>query len=290
MNKVIMHCPMNISRTFSNLIREFIGEKVQTEDSKWDVYDEPHRLGDEDALLASIAKGQPPALYIGHATDFGRLSKIELADNFEPLPNLPLGKYLRDRGFAYEEGYFHPITIIPFGVIYNKELVSKGLPDSWQELQDPFYSQKILLPDRERTISRVLAGTMRLIYPDGYAAFMKNCVFQGSPIDVVNAVDRGEYHYGMVNIAFSRLSRLKNTQILWLKEGSFCMPQVVAVGKGQQKAVSRIIDYILSPAVQDFFALQGFIPAVSGEIPAVLQKDDLNLIWKGWEAFFKATV
>lgn len=290
MEKIIMHCPMNISRAFSNLIREFIREEFSATDPAFEVYDEPHRLGSEDTLLTSVKESRPPALYIGHATDFGRLSAQALANNFEPLPDLPLGRYLRERGFEYERRYFHPITVIPFGVIYNKNLVGKAPPLSWQDFQQPRHFQKVRLPDRQRTISRVLAGAMKLLYPNGHADFMANCVFQGSPIEVVDSVDRGEYHYGMVNIAFSRLSRLKNTQILWLKEGSFCMPQVVAVGKGKQEAAGKIIDHILSPAVQDFFALQGFIPAVSGEIPAVLQKDDLHLIWEGWEAFFKATV
>lgn len=290
MEKIIMHCPMNMSRAFSNLIREFVEKEFSATGRVPEVYDEPHRLGGEEALLNSIAKGHPPLLYIGHATDFGRLSEQELAGNFELLPDLPLGHGLQELGFENRQRYFHPVTIIPFGVIYNKNLVGEDGLLSWQDFQKPVYYQKVRLPDRERMISRVLTGTMKLLYPNDYENFIKNCVFKGSPIEVVDAVDRGEFHYGMVNIAFSRFSRLKNTQILWLKEGAFCMPQVIAVGKGHLHAAGKIIDYILSSPVQDFFALQGFIPAVSGEIPAILQKDDLQLIWGGWEAFFRATV
>lgn len=289
MEKVLLHCPMNISRAFSNLIREFIQTDYSDSNTEFEVYDEPHRLGSEDTLLASVKVGRPPALYIGHATDFGRLSAPEISANFEPIPDLPLAESLQRLGFKHNHNYFHPFTIIPFGVIYNKNLVVEKHPLSWQDFQDPVYSGKIRIPDRQRTISRVLTGTMKTLYPDTYEKFINNCVFQGSPIDVVNAVDQGEYHYGMVNVAFSRFSRLKNTGIMWIKEGAFCMPQVIAVGKGKRELVGKIIDYIFSPPIQDFFTLQGFIPAVSGEIPAVLQKDDLHLIWKGWEAFLKAT-
>ena len=289
MEKVFLHCPMNMSRALSNLISEFIQTEYSGSGYEFEVHDEPHRLGGEDTLLTSVKEGRPPALYIGHATDFGRLSATEISASFELIPDLPLAESLQKLGFKDNHNYFHPFTIIPFGVIYNKNLVGEQRPVSWQDFQESVYFEKILIPDQQRTISRVLIGTMKILYPDTYEKFIANCIFRGSPIDVVNAVDQGEYHYGMVNIAFSRFSRLKNTGIMWIEEGAFCMPQVVAVGKGKRELVGKIIDYIFSPAVQDFFTLQGFIPAVSGEIPAVLQKDDLHLIWKGWEAFLKAT-
>lgn len=289
LEKVILHCPMNISRAFSRLISEFIQKEYSGGGSEFEVYDEPHRLGSEDSLLASVREGCPPALYIGHATDFGRLSASEITASFEPIPDLPLAESLQKLGFKNEHSYFHPFTIIPFGVIYNKELAGEKRPESWQDFQDPIYYGRIRIPDRQRTISRVLVGTMKTLYPDTCEKFIANCVFHGSPIEVVNAVDQGKYHYGMVNIAFSRFSRFNNTAIMWIKEGSFCMPLVIAIGKGKSELVGRIVAYILSSKVQDFFALQGFIPAVSGEIPAVLQKDDLQLIWKGWDDFLKAT-
>lgn len=289
MEKIILHCPMNMSRALFTMISEFAQKKYSPNGIEFEVYDEPHRLGQEDSLLSSIEEGRPPALYIGHATDFGRLSAAEINASFDKIPGLPLAESLQRLGFKHEEDFFHPVTVIPFGVIYNKGLVGDNRPLKWQDFQDAKYRAQILIPDRQRTISRVLVGTMKKLYPDSYEKFVDNCVFKGSPIEVVNAVDQGLYHYGMVNIAFSRFSRLKNTAIIWLEEGSFCMPQVLAVGKGKLELVKKIVDYILSPKLQDFFALQGFIPAVSGEIPAVLQKDSLQLIWQGWEMFLQAT-
>ena len=287
MEKILLHCPMNISRAFSNMIREFVQKEYSGSD--FEVYDEPHRLGSEETLLKSVKKGQPPALYIGHATDFGRLSEKEINSSFEQVLDLPLSENLEKSGFKDSNHFFHPFTIIPFAVICNKGLVGNERPVKWQDFQDPAYCGKIRIPDRERTISRVLVGAMKILYPDTYEKFITNCFFEGSPIDVVNSVDQGEYHYGMVNVAFSRFSRLKNTSILWIDEGAFCMPQVIAIGKGKRELVEKIVDYIFSPPVQDFFALQGFIPAVSGEIPAILHNDNLRLIWNGWEDFLKVT-
>ena len=290
MERIILHCPMNISRAFSNMIGEFIQKEYSGCGTEFDIYDEPHRLGSEDTLLTIVEKGMPPALYIGHATDFGRLSEQDVRNSFEEIPGLPLGEQLQSQGFRDQRCRFHPITIIPFGVIYNKNLVGERRPVIWQDFQDPVYSGKIRIPDSERTISRILVGAMKKYYPDTYQNFIDNCVFQGSPIEVVTAVDQGDYHYGMVNIAFSRVSRHKNTGILWIKEGAFCMPQVIAIGKGKGELVEKIVDYILSPVIQDFFAMQGFIPAATGEIPALLQKDDLHLIWMGWDEFLRMTV
>lgn len=289
MERILLHCPMNISRAFSNMIKDFIQKEDSNSSTEIEVYDEPHRLGGEETLLTSVREGKPPALYIGHATDFGRLSAKEISNNFDKVNDLPLSAGLEKIGFKDSRNYFHPFTVIPFGVIYNKNLAGEQRPVSWQDFLDPVYLGKIRIPDRERTISRVLVGAMKTLYPNTYEKFIANCFFEGSPIDVVNSVDQGEYHYGMVNIAFSRFSRLKNTGIMWIEEGAFCMPQVVAIGKGKSKLVSTIIDYIFSPPVQDFFALQGFIPVVSGEVPAILQHDNLRLIWHGWDEFLKAT-
>jgi ABC-type Fe3+ transport system substrate-binding protein len=279
---------MNISRTFSNTIKEFI-QREYGGSQHFEIYDEPHRLNHESALLKCIHEGIIPALYIGHATDFGRLQQQEIMDNFEKLADLPLSAQLKTLGFENNQGYFHPITVIPFGVIYNKNLVEKNRASKWQDFLDQTYSGKIIMPDIERTISKVIVGIMKMTYPDTYKQFMANCTFKGSPIDVVNAVDNGEYHYGIVNIAFSRFSRLKNTGIMWMEEGTFCMPQIIAIGKGKHKLVSKITDFILSREIQDFFALQGFIPAVSGEIPKILNCDNLNLIWRGWDNFLSST-
>ena len=126
MEKVLLHCPMNISRAFSNLISQFIQTEYYGSDAEFEVYDEPHRLGSEDTLLNSVKEGRPPALYIGHATDFGRLSAAEISASFELIPDLPLAESLQKLGFKDNHNYFHPFTIIPFGVIYNKDLMGKS--------------------------------------------------------------------------------------------------------------------------------------------------------------------
>ncbi len=289
MEKIILHCPINISRTLSNLIREFV-QKEYAGSGAMEIYDEPHRLGNESSLLKTVREGVTPALYVGHATDFGRMQPEQVAGHFEAVPDLPLGGRLINLGFQDKSRYFHPITIIPFGVIYNKNLVKEERPKQWNDLHTPAYYGKIRLPDIERTISKVIIGAMKMKHPDTCEQFLANCLFKGSPIDVVNSIDEGEYYYGMVNVAFARFSRLKNTGMLWMDDGAFCMPQVIAVGKGKYELVRKIVDFIFSEEVQKFFVLQGFIPAVSGEIPAILQREDLKLIWNGWDEFISSTV
>lgn len=287
--KIILHCPMNISRTLSNLIREFI-KKEYGESRSLEIYDEPHRLGRESSLLKTVREGLPPALYVGHATDFGRMRQEEIAACFATVPDLPLGDSLINLGFKDSRRYFHPFTVIPFAVIYNKNLVKEELSKRWEDLHSTAYRGKIRLPDLERTISKVIVGAMKMKYPATCEQFLANCYFKGSPIDVVNSIDEGEYAYGMVNVAFSRFSRQKNTAVLWMEDGAFCMPQVIAVGKDKYEKVRKIVDYIFSEEVQKFFALQGFIPAASGEIPAILHRDNLKLIWNGWDEFIRSTV
>ncbi len=286
MEKIIMHCPMNISRALVSMVREFVEQEYGQD--VFTLVDEPHRLDHDSTLVSSIKSGKAPTLYIGQAVDFGELTTKEIGDSFEVMHDLPLRKELSDRGFN-GKGYLNVFTVIPFGIIFNKNNVSR-FPAKWSDFLDDYYKGRIRIPDRQRTVSKVIVFSMQEMFPKEYEKFLENCCFEGSPIDVVNAVDNGEYEFGMVNIAFSRFSRKKNTDIIWLEQGAYCMPLIVAVGKNKLGKVDKIVDYMFSKEVQNFLALQGFIPASPAvELPELLIKNNCNVIWQGWEKFLSST-
>lgn len=286
MEKIIMHCPMNISRSIVNMVSEFVEQEYGQ--GVFELVDEPHRLGSDSNLVDSVKNGNPPALYIGQAVDFGQLTEKQIADNFEMISDLPMRKELAELGFRYGQGHLQVFTVIPFGIIYNKNLVS-SFPTKWADFFDASYKGRVKLPDKQRTISKVIVSSIQEMFPDEYEKFLENCCFESSPIDVVNDVDNGEYEFGMVNIAFSRFSRHKNTRILWLPQGAYCMPLIVAVGKDKLGKVKEAVEYVFSEEVQKFLSLQGFIPASpTVELHEIVEENKCNVIWRGWDKFLSS--
>ncbi len=72
-------------------------------------------------LLKSIREGITPALYIGHATDFGRLGEIDILAHFEKLMELPLADNLKSLGFEDKQ----------------QTVMLHAIGSSWQKISRP---------------------------------------------------------------------------------------------------------------------------------------------------------
>mgnify|MGYP001124464251 CR=1 FL=1 len=142
------------------------------------------------------------------------------------------------------------------------------------------------MPDEYRMVSKIIRTFMEAHYPEKFAVFQENVVHKGAPIDVVSAVDEGRYPLGIANIAFARISRNKNTRLIWPRDGMFCMPQVMIWSKNANENLLEIGDFLMSRQVQEYLALQAFIPA-SPEValPQLFADHELNLRWEGWEHY-----
>jgi ABC-type Fe3+ transport system substrate-binding protein len=247
-----------------------------------------HRPEEESSFKLCVEKKDLPDLTIGHVNDFVELPDGYLAEYFASLPaHYPLRKELADNGFADMRGYFHPFVIIPFAVFYNHNILApEDIPKVWEDLLNPRWRNSILMPDEYRVVSLIIRNFMSSYFPDRFSEFQDNVKYQGSPIEVVNAVDEGKYSLGITNIAWARFSRQKNTSLIWPQDGTFCMPQVMVWKKGADKRLFEMGDYIMSKPVQEFLALQGFVPA-SPEVPlpSLLNNNNFSLRWQGWEHF-----
>jgi hypothetical protein len=290
MAKILVHCPLNISRTLEEMLKEHSRQMQEKYGLTVQIETQPHRPTEEGLLQMYAANQDIPDLVIGHVNDFAELPEDYLYDNFRALPGrFPLREELVEAGFTDPKGYFHPFVIIPFVIFYNQNLLDeKDLPRIWEELLDARWRSKILMPDEYRMVSKIVRTFMAAHYPDKFDNFQRNVVHQGAPIDVVNAVDDGQYPLGITNIAFARISRNKNTRLLWPEDGVFCMPQVMVWSKNADERLLETGDYLLSRQVQEYLALQSFVPA-SPEvaIPPLLAENRVGLRWEGWERYLE---
>lgn len=287
MARVLVHCPLNISRTLGEMLKEFGQEIEKKHGLPVEVETQPHRPTEDGLLEKDLAAGgNLPDVIIGHVNDFAGLPADFLAENFRALP----GRFLLRKeleGFTDAKGYFHTFVVIPFAMFYNPGLLDKNeLPGTWEDLLEASYQGKILMPDEYRMVSKIVLAFMQAHYPERFADFQANVTQQGAPIDVVNAVEEGKYAVGITNIAFARISGNKNVRLIWPRDGMFCMPQVMVWSKEADERLLEIGDFLLSGQVQKYLALQTFIPASPDTaIPQLLADNHFSLRWENWEHF-----
>lgn len=233
MARVLLHCPLNISRTLEEMMKEHCKTLEEKHQLEIKVEVQPHRPKEEGLFERYYEAGDMPDLIIGHVNDFAELPEGYLQEHFQALPGrFPLRQELVQAGFNDPRGYFNPFVIIPFAMFYNQNMLTENnLPRVWKDLLDTRWRKKILMPDDYRMVSIIIRTFMAAHYPDKFADFQENVVYQGAPIDVVNSVDEGQYSLGITNIAFARISRHKNTRLIWPEDGFFCMPQVMVWNK-----------------------------------------------------------
>ena len=264
-------------------LQQDLGEEIE-------VQVQAHRPQETPLFKGYVERGTLPDLTVGHVDDFADLDPAFVAEQVQTRPGrFALRKELADLGFAHGPGGFHPFAVIPFAMFYNPTLVSPDeVPRTWRDLLAPRWAGRILMPDPNRIVSSVVRTFMKAEFPEVFAAFADNVTQQGSPPEVVTAVDEGRYPVGITNIAFARVSRDKNTRIVWPEDGLFCMPQVMVFGPGATKALWAVGDFLMSRTVQEYLTLQSFV-AASPEVPLhpLVAEHHCHLRWKGWDAFLE---
>ncbi|MDD4334943.1 MAG: ABC transporter substrate-binding protein [Desulfotomaculaceae bacterium] len=287
MAKVLVHLPLNISRAIEEMLKDFGREMKQKHGIKLEV-ENLHKCMAADEKSKDMRIDNAPDLLVGNANYILKFAGSNLEEHIRPLPGrFPLRPELAKAGFADSRGYFHPFVIVPFAIFYNPNVVREGeLPQVWADLLDASWREKILMPAQHHMAPKMIQALIQAYYPEKIAALRQNMVFDGAPINVVNAVDEGRYPLGITNVTFARVSRNKNISMLWPRDGLFCMPLVMVWNKKADDRLLEIGDYLLSSRVQEYLALQTFVPVSTAvNIPQVLIENNFNLIWRGWDDF-----
>lgn len=291
MASILLHCPLNISRSLDQLMVDFCKTWQESHGMEVTVQTQPHRPDETSLFQTYLDQNRFPDLIVGHVNDFADLPDGYLQKHFRSLPGrYPLRNELADLGFHDPKGYFHPFVVIPFAIFYNHQMLTDDdVPRSWEDLLDSRWRGKILMPDPFRVVSKVIDAFMQADYPERISEFRENTVQKGAPPEVVTAVDEGRYPIGIANIAFARISRQKNTRVLWTRDGLFCMPQVMVFSRQAPEAMFEIGDFLMSPTVQEYLAMQSFVPAApDSPLHSLVAENHCNLRWKDWPAFLAA--
>lgn len=288
MPSVFLHSPLNINLSLADMLRTAVGEIGQKHHTTVRVKALTCHQREDGQLPLAI--DEIDDMVITYGSDLAALTKHERREWLRPCAGqFPLREELSARGFEDPQGYFHPIFLIPLLIIYNQKLVpANNAPQKWEDLLDEKWRGQILFPERHLPASRALLALMQDLFPDRYADFLKHIVFRGSPVDVKNAVDEGQYPVGVNKVSFARFSRHKNLAMVWPSEGAFGLPNIMLWRVGTDEALLDVGHFLRSAPLQEFFLRNGYIP-VSAEVPMLPEAEINNcrLFWKGWDWFLK---
>lgn len=291
MASVLLHCPLNISRSLERMVEDFCLKLGERHGIDIQIETQAHRPSEESLFKTHLAEDDLPDLTIGHANDFADLPAGYLSERFRSLPGrYPIRTELSKIGFVDRAGYFHPFVVIPFAIFYNPNLLGESdIPHLWKDLLDRRWHGKILMPDTFRVVSVVIKAFMKADFPIKFNEFHANVIHAGTPMDVVTAVDEGRYPIGITNIAFARITHQKNIRILWPEDGLYCMPQVMVWSLKAPEPLLEVGDFLLSRPVQEYLSLQSFVPA-SADAPLhqLVAENECNLRWNGWQSYLAA--
>lgn len=291
MEKILLHCPPSISRPLSRMVENFCSELAEKHNLPILLETQPYRTDEKSLFETYVEEGNIPALTVGHVNDIAEQSFEFVSENCRSLPGrFPLKKELSEIGFDDREGHIHPFAVGPFVMCYNRTLLSEeGLPRTWKDLLSPRWQGKVLMPDDFRTVSLVIRAFMETYFPEKFEHFQKNFVRQGSPLEMVSAVDEGAYPICVTDITIARISRLKKTRIIWPEDGFFGAPQVMIFSKTAPEPILEVGEFLMSPEVQEFLTLQGFVGTSPEAFHHPLAAGNRHrLKWEGWRPFLSA--
>lgn len=287
MASVFLHSPLNVNLSLAEMVKTAardIGTKHGTS-----IEVESATCHQRENGLLPGANFHRDDMIITYSSDFAFVGREGAKDAFSPLSGeFPLREELASRGFTDPDGFYHPIFLIPLIMIYNHRMISEEqAPRKWEDLLEAKWHGKVLFPERHLPASRAILGLLRNLYPDRFETFLANIVFKGSPVDVKNAVDEGQYPLGINKVSFARFSRQQNVAMIWPEEGAFCLPNIMVWRRGVDKALLELGHYLRSAPVQDFFLRQGYLPVISG-LPMLPEAvlNDFRILWRGWDWFF----
>jgi hypothetical protein len=286
MASVFLHSPLNINLSLAAMLRAAVAEIGKKNNTEVTVKSVTCHQREDGQLPLTIAELED--MVITYGSDLAALRRDGARSWLRPCAGrFPLRQELSTRGFEDAQGYFHPIFLIPLIIIYNQRLVpTNEAPQKWEDLLSTKWRKRILFPERHLPASRALLALMQDLFPDRLAELLENVVFQGSPVDVKNAVDAGQFPIGVNKVAFARFARNKNVAMVWPREGAFGLPNIMLWRAGADEVLLGVGDFLRSTPMQEFFLKNGYIP-VSAEVPMLSEAEGngCRLLWKGWDWF-----
>jgi len=164
---------------------------------------------------------------------------------------------------------WNPFSVLPTVIIYNESLVpTERIPGSWKDLLDPWFRDRIVIADPEKSGSSytILATMLCALSPPGKGTFggwdyvgklaeqLGTCGLVPGSARVYSSVASGDFYAGITfeNFALALQKTGSNVGYCYPAEGTSAVPDGIALLKtARHPAAARaFIDFVLGYDVQ----------------------------------------
>ncbi|MCF4152184.1 ABC transporter substrate-binding protein [Dethiosulfovibrio sp. F2B] len=237
-------------------------------------------------LLESISNGELPDVMLSHGSYFSVLND-EWEDLLLPRPSWTGNPSLHPGSASFEDPSrrLHPVFVVPMVPIYNVGMVRpEALSGSWYDLVRR--RKGVLFPDGNTPITKIVLAYLKKTWPDEFPLFLEGLSFGGSPVEIIQAVARGEFQMGISNVSFSAMAKQRRVEILPVSEGAVPLPQVLAWSRYASSDLSEeVLRLLMDEDFQRYLGEQGLWPVVDISENCRFPVPRWKSTWEGWEDF-----
>ncbi len=293
MINLMIHTPVNTRARITDYVKEFVPELAK-ELSEEVVITSPHdfeRSGDltDNWIDNCIADDSLPDLVLTHVSEFSSLHGKEIKSVFSTLGGeytkiKPVRKELEI--FMDSESVFYPLFIVPIVMCYNSVLIDPSeLKNSWQDLLDPRF--RAVVTDRSKPITKIVGAYIVKNCPEKFEQFDSlDSIY--TPKEVMKSLMAKDHDLAITNTAFARVAKSRGVSINPTKEGVMILPQVVALKKGADQRLLKVIDHLLEDEIQNYLGENGYFPANPDAVMGdTIGLDSMIKDFRGWEGYIK---
>jgi len=216
-------------------------------------------------------------MWIGDPTYYYILKERGILLPYKSKEALTIPPALKDK-----DNYFCAARIVTLGLIYNTELVSNNIPNSWNDLLKPCFNNKIVManPSISGTTFYALAALIQnRNYGWNYIYDLKKNGIEivDKSITVIDKIAEGELDLGIGAIYIAKTKKEEGYPVDFVcpQEGIIAVPSPIAIFKASKniEAAKKLYDYIISIEGQLILMKENVIPVR----PEVKLRDSINI-------------
>jgi len=246
-------------------------------------------------ILTVDSADKLPDVFIsaGFEAFFGKdsVEKFKNNDVFKDLTDFELNEDFKGLDIVDKQGHYSVISVVPAVFMVNlQELGDLPVPQSWEDIFDEKYRQKVALPVGDFDLFN---GILLNIYKDygkeGVEKLGKSLMKSMHPSQMVKNAGKKIEEKPVITIMpyfFTKMVRDSQTmKVIWPSDGAIISPIFMLTKRNKEEELKPIADYLSSPEVGEILSHRGLFPSLNNEVDNNLP-ENAPFKWLGWDYIY----
>jgi len=186
--------------------------------------------------------------------------------------------------------HYSIISVVPAVFLVNtKELCDLPIPQTWEDLLNPIYENKVSIPVGDFDLfASLLLNLYKKYGEDGVIKFKKSMLSAMHPAQMVKS-EKKKLNRPAITIMpyfFTKMIKEGGTmKAIWPKDGAIISP-IFMLTKANEPKNQILIDALASKKVGEILSHKGLFPSTNPNVDNKLPKEN-KFIWLGWDYIYE---